>query len=86
MLSPFSIPAKSSTVPLKYILLRGVEVVNKSNLDIVKGLTNNGSVACYAKQVITDEKDSKLSKTEDEFVLYTDNEDVVLIQYLSLIY
>ena len=60
---------------------RLVEVVNKSSLQLTLGSDENGLVACYAKQIITDEADSKLSTTTDGFVLYTDNTDVYLVAY-----
>ena len=60
-----------------------VEVVNKSSLQFTLGSTDNGYVAYYAKQIITDETDSKLSTTNDGFVLYTDNTDVYLVSYIG---
>ena len=60
---------------------RLVEIINKSSLDIAVGSRKNGYVAYYAKQVITDEKDSRLSKDENGFVTYNDSTDIWLISY-----
>ncbi len=46
------------------------EVINKSSLTIVAGQTTNGSVALYAKQVITDESQSNVIEDVDGFVIY----------------
>ncbi len=60
---------------------RLVEVVNKSALTIEKGASSNGEIGCYALQIITDRKDSKL-KTDNDFVLYEESEaSTLLIRY-----
>ena len=58
-----------------------VEVYNKSPLNITKGSNENGSIAYYAKDVYTSEYVSKLSTTEDGYIIYTDGEDNILIGY-----
>ena len=60
-----------------------MEVVNKSSLNIVKGSSSNGYVAYYAKQVITNESQSKLSTDENGFVIYNDGNVVYLIDYVG---
>ncbi len=62
---------------------RLVEVINKSSLNITVGSEGNGYVAYYAKQVITDEKDSKLSTDNNGFVTYNDGTDIWLINYIG---
>ena len=58
--------------------IRLVEIVNKSSLQFTLGSTDNGYVAYYAKQVITDEKDSKLTITDDGLYLYDDVDKCVI--------
>ena len=62
---------------------RLVEVINKSSLSISAGSTSNGYVAYYAKQVITDELESKLSTDESGFITYNDGTDVWLVNYIG---
>ena len=47
-----------------------VEVVNESNLELTVGKSDNGYVAYYAKQILTDDAESKITITDDEFVYY----------------
>ena len=58
-----------------------VEVYNKSNLNIVAGNTDNGRVACYALNVYTEEGGSKLSTDDNEYIIYTDNTDKIIVGY-----
>ena len=60
-----------------------VEVYNKSNLSITVGAANYGNVAYYAKQVIADENDSKLTLTLDGFYIYNDGTNVYVINYIG---
>ncbi len=57
-----------------------VEVINKSSLTITAGSSDKGGVASYAKQVITDESDSKIIKQND-YIFYNDNESYYLLGY-----
>ncbi len=57
-----------------------IEVVNKSSLNITAGSSDNGMVAYYAKQVITDEKDRNIIK-EGEYIFYNDNGSYYLMGY-----
>ncbi len=57
-----------------------VEVINKSSLALTAGSSDNGKVAYYAKQVITDESDSKIIK-KDGYIFYNDNENYYLLGY-----
>ncbi len=53
-----------------------VEVYNLSSLNITIGSDDNGYVAYYAKDVYTDtEEESKLSTTEDGYIVYADDEN-----------
>lgn len=61
---------------------RLVEVVNKSSLAITAGATANGYVAYWAKQVISDEANTKLS-TIDDFIYYSDLK-YILIDYIGI--
>ena len=82
-LTSITIPDSVTSIGFEafYGCYRLVEVINKSSLNITLGSSNNGYVAYYAKQVITDEKDSKLSKDENGFVTYNDGTDIWLISY-----
>ena len=61
--------------------VRLVEVVNKSVLNIDKGSEDYGYVAYYAKQIISDEIDSKgFETTSDGFVIYDKD---ILINYIG---
>ena len=62
---------------------RLVEVVNKSSLQLTLGSYDNGWISYFAKQIITEEADSKLSTTNDGLVLYTDNDNVYLVSYVG---
>ena len=58
-----------------------VEVYNKSSRIISAGSSGNGYVGYYAKNVYTEEGESKLSTDANGYILYTDGEDVSLIGY-----
>ncbi len=60
-----------------------VEVVNKSVISISAGYENYGYVAYYAKQVISNESDSKLHTDTNGFITYVDNNDVFLVDYIG---
>ncbi len=55
---------------------RLIEVVNKSELQLTPGNNDNGSVAKYAKQVISDETQSKLT-IEDGIYYYDDGDNYI---------
>ncbi len=57
-----------------------VEVVNKSALPITVGNDDYGYITRYARQVITDEKDSNIIKEKD-YIFYNDNGRYYLIDY-----
>ncbi len=57
-----------------------VEVINKSSLTITAGASDNGCVGVYAKQVITDETESKLVWFDD-YALYREGETLSLVAY-----
>ena len=58
-----------------------VEVYNKSSLNITVGSSDYGYVGYYAKAVYTEEYTSKLSTDENGYIIYTDDEDKILIGY-----
>ena len=60
---------------------RLVEVYNKSTLSITAGSSDNGYVACYAKNVYTNEGGSKLTTDENGCVIYTDVDEKILVAY-----
>ena len=62
---------------------RLIEVINKSSLNITKGSSNYGYVGYYAKQVITNETESKLTTDENGFVTYDDGLDIWLVSYVG---
>ena len=59
-----------------------VEIYNKSDLSIIPGSLDDGTIAFYAKNVYTpDSGESKLHKTADGFVFYVDGSDIYLVGY-----
>ena len=62
---------------------RLVEVYNKSSLSITKGGWDYGDVGYYAKNVYNIEGGSKLSTTEDGFILYLEGNDISLMGYIG---
>lgn len=60
---------------------RLVEVYNKSTLSITVGSSSNGYVAYYAKNVYTNEGESKLTTDENGYVIYTDGYEKILVAY-----
>lgn len=56
-----------------------VEVINKSSLNIEAGSSLYGNIGCYAKQVITDKSQSKLTVKKD-FVIY---DKTCLVKYIG---
>ena len=58
-----------------------IEVYNKSSLTITAGSSDNGYVACYAKNVYTNEGGSKLTEDENGYVIYTDGDKKILVAY-----
>ena len=60
---------------------RLVEIYNNSSLELAKGSYDNGGVAYYALDIITDQSASKLNKDANGFVTYNDGDDVWLVAY-----
>ena len=60
---------------------RLVEVYNKSALSVTAGSSSNGEVAYYAKNVYTNEGGSKLTTDENGYVIYTDEDEKILVAY-----
>lgn len=60
-----------------------VEVYNKSDLSISVGSKDNGCIGFYAKAVYTSEYTSKLSKDNNGYLIYTDNDNKILIGYVG---
>lgn len=59
------------------------EIVNKSSLELEIGSSEFGGIALNAKNIITDETDSKLHTVDDKYILYEDDNDVTLVQYIG---
>ena len=64
-----------------YNCYRLIEVYNKSTLSITAGSSSNGYVAYYAKNVYTNEGESKLTTDENGYVIYTDGYEKILVAY-----
>ena len=64
-----------------YNCYRLIEVYNKSALSITAGSYSNGRVAYYAKNVYTNEGESKLTTDENGYVIYTDEDEKILVAY-----
>ena len=58
-----------------YNCYRLIQIYNNSSIDIIAGSSNNGYVAYYAKRVLTNEEDSKLTIDESGFIFYYDGVD-----------
>ena len=58
-----------------------VEVYNQSSLPITKGSSSYGKVGFNAKNIYAEEGGSKITTTEDGYILYTDGDTVSLIGY-----
>ena len=58
-----------------------IEVINKSSLKMTLNSYGNGSIARYAKQIITDESESNLSYDGNGFILYNDGTNVWVVGY-----
>ncbi len=57
-----------------------IEVINKSTLNIIKDSPDYGYIGYYAKQIITDELDSKILYDGD-YSFYNDNDTYYLLGY-----
>jgi len=62
---------------------RLVEVYNKSDLNIVAGANDFGLVAYYAQEVYTADVQSKVSTDESGYVIFTDGNERVLVNYVG---
>ena len=61
-----------------------VEVYNLSSLNITAGSEDNGCVGYYAKNVYTATSgSSKLSTDNNGYIIYTDGEDKILVDYVG---
>lgn len=61
-----------------------VEVCNLSDLTIEVGSTDYGNVGKYAKNIYkTEDYTSKLSTTEDGYILHTEGDEVILVGYIG---
>ncbi len=84
-LTSIEIPNSVTSIGEKafYGCIRLVEVINKSQLDIVKGRSNNGDLGYYALSVSNRDNTyiSKLSVDENGFIIYTEGEDKILVGY-----
>lgn len=84
MLTSFTIPNSLKSIGNSAFsgCWRLVEVHNKSSLTITAGSFNNGQVAFNAMNVYTDtEGESRLSMDENGYIVYTDEEDKILVAY-----
>ena len=61
-----------------------VEVYNLSSLNIEKGAENNGCAGLYAKDIYTSlDTHSKLSTDSNGYIIYTDEEEKILLGYVG---
>ena len=58
-----------------------VEIYNKSNLNLTAGSEEYGCVGLYAKNIYTEENDSKLSHTDDGYIFHHNGTDAYLMGY-----
>ena len=59
-----------------------IEVINKSSLNIVAGLSNYGYVGYYAKQIVANESQSAIKNVGD-YIFYDDGTDIYLVKYIG---
>ena len=59
-----------------------IEVINKSSLNIVAGLSNDGHVGYYAKYIKTGEAESAI-KIVGDYIFYDDGTEIYLVKYLG---
>ena len=64
-----------------YICYKLVEVYNKSPLNITAGSDAYGYVGYYAKNVYTEERQTKLTTDENGYIIYTDGDTKLLLGY-----
>ena len=62
---------------------RLVEIINKSDIELTVGSNDEKNIAYYAKSIVDDESKTKLSRTEDDFILCTIDDEVILVSYLG---
>ncbi len=58
-------------------------VCNKSSLSISGGSSTNGYIAYYAKQVVCDKSENKVSKDPNGFIIYTEGNYKELLGYVG---
>lgn len=66
-----------------YYCKKLIEIVNYSSLEITAQSSSNGSVGYYAINIVKESKDSKITIDENNFVIYTDGEEKILVAYLG---
>ena len=59
-----------------------IEIINKSNLNLIAGSWENGHVAACAKHIINDATQSFVEQVGD-YIFYNDGETVLLMKYLG---
>lgn len=62
---------------------RLVEIYNKSSLEITATSTEHGEIGAHAKEVYTDDYQTKLATDADGYVTYTLGEEKSLVNYLG---
>jgi len=58
-----------------------ISIYNKSRLSIEMGSSNHGNVAQYAKEIYSNETDSKLTINSDGYIIYSENDGAILLGY-----
>lgn len=59
------------------------EICNESTLDIQKGSLAFGEIALNAKNIIDDVKDSQVVITDDDYIIYNDDNEKLLLSYFG---
>ena len=60
---------------------KAIDIYNKSDLNITTGSEEYGCVGLYAKNIYTEENESKLTFTDEGFIFYYDGTDAYLMGY-----
>lgn len=66
-----------------YSAIKMVEIVNLSSISIELGKDNNGGLAENALSVVTSLSESKISVTDDGFILYSTGDEVIVTGYIG---
>ena len=86
MLTKITIPSGVTSIGTDafYGCRKLIEIYNLSTFNIIEGSNEHGGVGCYALNIYNDiNTQSKLSKDESGFMIYTDGSEKILVGYVG---